>query len=289
MHEVAIGTALTIGPIKERLDYEFRFLKEEGISVRTREINRGSLKFLGCSLQKVGRERFSPEDATAIMKRFIANALSDVIVNDLEGGIIRSIIKNDHGYLTKEDQERLYREVLKVINGDSDGQGRLLLKMYRKSKILGRILEYLESNRELVLEGFVKFRLKDYKRELQEAVDRVAEDLLIEKEYNDFVRLLKYYVELQAPQVEEVHVVPEQGGRYLLLDSRGLPVQMGALGDLSVTGPEGEVEYEDLLVSSLVSLAPRRVLIHASPERLGEPTLNILKEIFDGKVVFLTD
>ncbi|MGB9867901.1 MAG: sporulation protein YtxC [Bacillota bacterium] len=289
MHEVAIGTASTLGPLKERLDYEFRFLREEGITIRTREIDRGKLKFLGCSLQKVGRERFSPEDATEIMKRFIANALSDVIVNELEGSIIRNIIKSEHGYLTKEDQERLYREVIRAIDGDGDGQGGLLLKMYRKSKILGRILDYLESNKELVLEGFVNFRLKDYKQELEETIERVAEDLLVEKEYNDFVMLLKYYVDLQVPQVEEVHVLLEEGGKYLLLDSRGAPVQLGGSGDLSVTGPGGEVEYEDLLISSLVSLAPRRVVIHASPQRLGEPTLNILMEIFDRRVLFVND
>lgn len=286
MQEVAIGTARRLDAIKQRLDYEFEFLKEEGINIKTREINRGSLKFLGCSLQRVGRDRFSPEDATAIMKQFIANALSDVIVNELETGIIRNIIRSDHSYLTKEDQEKLYDQVMRIINGELDGQRDLFFKMYRKNKILSRILEYLESNKELVLEGFVKFRLKDYKEELEETVDRVAEDLLIEREYNEFVKLLKYYVELQSPVVDEVHVLPETGGRYALVDCNGMPVQ-DIPSDVTITGPDGELEYEDLLISSLVTLAPRRVVIHAQPEKLGEPTLNILKEVFAERLRFM--
>ncbi|HHV79945.1 MAG TPA: putative sporulation protein YtxC [Firmicutes bacterium] len=286
MQEVAIGTARRLDAIKQRLDYEFEFLKEEGINIKTREINRGNLKFLGCSLQRAGRDRFSPEDATAIMKQFIANALSDVIVNDLERGIVRTIIRNDHAYLTKEDQEKLYDQVMKIMNGEVEGRKDLFFKMYRKNKILGKILEYLESNRELVLEGFVRFRLKDYKEELEETVDRVAEDFLIEREYSEFVKLLKYYVELQPPVIDEIHVLPESGGKYALVDCNGMPIH-SIPNDVTITGPDGELEYGDLLISALVTLAPRTVIVHTQPEKLEEATLNILTEVFAERLRFI--
>ena len=44
-----------------------------------------------------------------------------------------------------------------------------------------RILEYLELSKNLIVEGFISFRLKDYQEELELIVNTAVDELLMEK------------------------------------------------------------------------------------------------------------
>ena len=62
----------------------------------------------------------------------------------------------------------------------------------RKKQITEKIKEYLDKNDELILDGFINFRLKDYMLEIEGLVDDAVDDFLMEKEYLEFIRLLRY-------------------------------------------------------------------------------------------------
>ena len=64
------------------------------------------------------------------------------------------------------------------------------------------LTSYLIFNDNLNLEGFVRFRTKDYWDFLCETVDSAADAYLINREYQEFIRLLRYFVELQEPKVD---------------------------------------------------------------------------------------
>ena len=59
------------------------------------------------------------------------------------------------------------------------------------------------------------------------------DDLLIEKEYGEFIRLLRYFVEIQEPKVDEIHVVVGEDNRYVLLDSSLRIINNDLLEDLA--------------------------------------------------------
>ena len=122
---------------------------------------------------------------------------------------------------------------------------------------LKRIMEHLESSNELVLEGFIRFRMKDFQHELEEAVDRAVDDLLIEKEYSEFIKLLRYFVEIQEPKVEEVHVMMGEDEKYTLLDSSLRVINNDLLEDLAREITDKEISHDDLLISSLITIAPK--------------------------------
>ena len=67
------------------------------------------------------------------------------------------------------------------------------------------------------MEGFIRFRLKDYIEELKYIIDGSVDELLIDREYNEFIKLLRYFVEIQEPKVEEVHVLLEGTKNILFL------------------------------------------------------------------------
>ncbi|HZK34761.1 MAG TPA: putative sporulation protein YtxC, partial [Bacillota bacterium] len=158
-----------------------------------------------------------------------------------------------------------------------------------RSRVWKRIKDHLASNNELVLEGFIRFRMKDFICELEDAVDRAVDDLLIEKEYTEFIKLLRYFVEIQEPKVEEVHVLMREDKKYTLLDSNLYIINNDILEDLAKEISDKEISYDDLLISSLITIAPRKITIHQFDKFQNAELLNTINNVFDGRVTMSKD
>lgn len=281
MQAITIGTAASIDEIRQRLDDEFRFLADEGVTMRVGLSNRGSFTFLDCSVDGLPG---APTHADALVRHYVANALSDVIVETWEADLIRKIIKGTYNYFSKDEQDQILDYTGKNLTRSGDAEdGAPLYRVSRKSRILHRLRDYLDSADELVLEGFVTFRLRDYVEELEDAVDRAVDDFLMEREYREFVRLLKYFVDVQEPRIDHVHVLIRPGGAFRLVDDQGCAIRSEYLEEFVVEMVESEVNYEDLLISALITLAPRNVTVHGSLAA-GDESLETIKSVFTDRV-----
>ncbi|MCR4397834.1 MAG: putative sporulation protein YtxC [Firmicutes bacterium] len=284
MQVVSIGTARHADQILERLNYEFKFLQEEGINIDVQQTNRGNLTFLGCKLVRGGRTRFSAEDSITLLKHFIANALSDVIVNDWESALIRKIVRDDYSHFPKDERDGILEFIQKNLDGRVAGENDLFHRVNRKGRVLSRLIEYLNRHSELVLEGFVAFRLKDYVEELHESVSRAVDEYLLEKEYKEFIRLLRHFVDAQEPKFDEIHAVVVPGGWFKLSDREGRPVAREYLEDLVTQVRDADGDCEGLLISSLITLAPLSVVLHLPPGSDDSMGTETIKKIFGDRV-----
>jgi putative sporulation protein YtxC len=279
---ITIGTAEGIEDIRQRLDDEFRFLQEEGVNIRIGQSNRGSITFLDC---RVDSGSSSPQQAETLVRHYVASALSDVIVEKWEPDLIRKIIRGTYYYFSKDEQDLIADYTGKNLTGDGDSADhRQLYKVSRKGQILHRLRDYLDGADELVVEGFVTFRLRDYLEELEDAVDRAVDDFLMEREYREFVRLLKYFVDVQEPRIDHVHVLMRPGGSFRLVDDDGSAIKSEYLEEFVVEMVESEVNYEDLLISALITVAPRSITIHGYPEDEWDESVETIKGVFGGRV-----
>lgn len=127
--------------------------------------------------------------------------------------------------------------------------------------------------------------MKDFILELEEAVDRAVDDLLVEKEYTEFIKLLRYFVDIQEPKYDEVHVLMKEDKRYTLLDSKLRIINNDILEDLAKEISDKEISHDDLLISSLITLAPKRITIHQFDKFQNSELLNTINNVFTGRVI----
>ena len=265
MHAITIGTAAGIDEIRQRLDDEFRFLQEEGVKVRIGQSHRGPFAFLDCEVDVDATARSSQTDA--LLRHYVASALSDVIVEKWESDLIRKIIRGSYSYFSRDEQDLIADYTGRTLNGGSDSPHGY--KVNRKSQILHRLRDYFDTADELVLEGFVNFRLRDYIEELEDAVDRAVDEFLMEREHREFIRLLRHFVEIQEPRIEHVHVLLGPGNSFRLVDDDGGAIRSESLEEFVVEMVDSEVSYEDLLISALITLAPHTLTVHLSDRPPG--------------------
>jgi putative sporulation protein YtxC len=76
----------------------------------------------------------------------------------------------------------------------------------RRNLISQKIIECIKENDEINIKGLIRFRIKEFEKDFFSIVDKVIEKYMSEKEYVEFIKLLKYFIEIQESKVEEVNV-----------------------------------------------------------------------------------
>jgi putative sporulation protein YtxC len=210
---------------------------------------------------------------------YLANIIADIVIEYIKKKFLNNIIRNRYQEFSLAEQNMI--EEMTVDNLDkllqrSNKPGNIL----SKEEIVKKILTYFHQNENMNLEGFVRFRLKDIIDEIEMAIEMSVDDFIIQKEYNEFIDLLRYFVELQEPRIDLVNVIKKKNGSFQILDQERKEISSEYLEGYLADMFKDEVEYEDLLVSALINLAPQKIRLHFQRDEVEET----VRRIFGQKV-----
>ncbi len=276
---LSIGLNGTTENIRDKLEYDCKTLTQEGFRVVIDEISRGGYRFLGLHIVDGELSFRNYEHIKAVLKNSVSQLLADWIISTEERRIVNKIITDNYFYFNQDERSAVESTALRVLAGNS---GRYKL-------VLTRIADYLENHYELVLDGFLNFRLKDYRLQLSNVIDNVVDDFMMEFEYKEFIRLLRYFVDVQEPRSEEAHVVIKENNVFTLFDSQGKVInnlyQEDMLLQSNIIDASTNLNYEDLLISTLITIAPRTIMVHSSNRLRDKDLLDTIKSVFDDRVI----
>ncbi len=281
---ISIGSTQLIDLLKAKLGRELKLFKEDGFKVDLEESPAGKFTFLAFRVTDSGAPGGTPEDAENIFKHYLADTISDIILNHWEDILLKNIIKENYYYFGEDEKELIYQYALQHINRDGQNSRDTLYWLSRKSRILQKVLDFLRHNNRIIIEGFIRFRLKEYIGELKEAADKAVDDFLIDREYREFVQLLKYFVDIQESKIESVHVLIRGGGVFNLFDGSMQPVRSDYLEGYIIDLTDNEINYEDLLISALITIAPKEITLHYKDKNSMTATLDTIKNVFAGRI-----
>ncbi len=186
-------------------------------------------------------------------KRMLSFSLADMITQDYETKRLSDMIDTEHPYLLPEER----REVLQSAS--------LAMKRLpaneRTHYIENRLYTFLTGSEVLSIDGFVNFRLKAYKERLRMAAEEAAAVYMAEKEYEEFITLLKYFVYMQPSRLSVLHVVIQKDGSFRLFNAEREEVTESLSAEF-FEEDMGVLSSDDLLISLLISLAPQEIVIH---------------------------
>jgi putative sporulation protein YtxC len=289
LEEIRVGTVDNVDRVRDRLSLEFGFLAQQGFPVSVEEARRGEITVFVCRLadERSASKRFpssgQPEDVKIMFRHYLANALSDLVVNEWEKTILRQLIKTHYDGFDQGEQRVILSSARRSLDCRTDGRPDLFRRIERKGRVLRLLLDYLGSQQEINLDGFITFRLQEYREQLGDAIGRAVDDFLMEKEYVEFINLLRHFVEAQPPKLRLVHAIILPKGGFRLMDDKGATVTREYLAE-SFVEVEAEVNSEDLLVSALITIAPERVVLHCSVELDRLEALDTIRGVFEGRV-----
>lgn len=285
MRLLCIGLMEPIEGFEDRLMLEFDILKDEGIQIVLKKYNGGTECQYHCHIDDEVLIREDFYDIRSLFYHCVANALSDIVINYWEPKLIRKIIRDNYFYFNGNEQKKIFDFTEHILNySETFGKRQLSYRIRRKGLVLHKILAYVKCHSTIILDGFVRFRLKDYIEQLEETVDKAIDEYLMDREYKEFIKLLRHFVDLQESKRQIVNVV-FGNDEFYLLDENSSIIEKD-LGFDMLTKGNSDFNVEDMLVSTLINIAPKRIVLHGSLGKEKRDMINALYNIFEGRVSF---
>ena len=130
--------------------------------------------------------------------KFVRDLLVEVVIEFYEEKILKQLINYNYFYFDEYEKTKILENCMQIIEPEL-----YTLKISEQKNVK----EYIKENNSIILDGFVYFRLKEYINYLDNIVDEAVNQFIIEKEYREFVSLLRVYVESKAPQYNLLHLI----------------------------------------------------------------------------------
>ena len=226
----------------------------------------------------------SPTDSSRdVQIYYLASSLTDFIVNHYEPDLLIKLINRDHPSSTGKARLAILSETQAILRGSSESRLADEACLQSKAKIMYALLDYLNAEPLLILHGFVRFRLWEYRDYLRHLTRMAAESIRRERAHREFIALLKSFVKLQEPRMEIAHVIVRPNGLYRILDRDYSPIETEYLQGFAASLAQHELDMEDLLISALLTLSPLRIILHFPRQWL---TTNAIHDIYSERAQY---
>jgi len=222
---------------------------------------------------------------TDTTKLKISDILADYIIKNFETDIIKKLIHADYSYFSSSDSDSIALKTQELLINENNDITKILISLKRRFLIKQCILNYISTNNYLDLAGFINFRLTEYKKLLSELIEKTINDFKIQKEYNEFIAMLKFFVDTQKNRIPKLHIIFEKDGEYSILNEHNKNITTECFKDFISEKQSHSLSNEDLLISSLITLAPKKIIIHLASPNYNKKILSTIEQIFTNKVV----
>lgn len=216
-----------------------------------------------------------PED---ICPEEFAVQISEEILTKCEGQLLYKITEHEFPFMPQSEKLEVYNIALKNSLPEEDNILGTMLYNRRKALIEESALDYLKENSYIILNGFINFRLEEYKNELKKLCRNAAEEFSALREYDEFLNMLRFFVSVQAPKEKTVHVI-KKGNELRIFNKRHKDITDYYAEEFAFSS-EGFTS-EDIALSALISIAPKKIIIHDKKEndKIYETLSSVFSEV----------
>ncbi len=211
----------------------------------------------------------------------IAGILTKVVNKFYEENIIKRLILSNYFYFSEYERKEILNCCYEYIADSPKDMA------YKNNLIFMEIFDYAKKNKSMILDGFINFRLKKYLKYLDELVDISVDRFVIEKEYNEFIDILKLYINSKETKSKLIHLVYYKQESILLdinkkiIDTSSEVFDSKYLSDISFS-------TNDYALNALLGLLPEKLCIHLI-EGEEDDFINTLKKIFGNRAKICID
>lgn len=205
----------------------------------------------------------------------VCSILTDAIIKFYQRKLLRRILEYNYFYFNSAEKKQIISIAEDFIEND------VISSEDNYFAIYSSVLDYICFNKSIVLDGFVNFRLSTYMKNLDYIIDISVNKYITDKEYSEFVSMLRLYVSLTPSKASVIHLI-YVGNESILLDKDKNIISLEDetlnakyLSDISFSS-------NDYALNALLNLTPRKLIIHLLGRKTDE-FVDTLKLIFENR------
>ncbi|MBO6232564.1 MAG: putative sporulation protein YtxC [Clostridia bacterium] len=211
----------------------------------------------------------------------LATILSFLVIYEFEEDFFIKIINQDYFYFSKQERDIILENCFNIIIDSNT-----IMKNKFKT-IYTEFLNYLLNNKNLYLSGFINFKIPTYLDILKKVVEDAVNSFILEKEYNEFISLLRLYINSENSLFDTLHIVYSKDFTLILdedkriIDNSKEAFKAKFLSDISFS-------VNDYTLNTLLTLLPKKIYVHLIDNNIDE-FITTLTLIFENRLEICTN
>lgn len=210
----------------------------------------------------------------------VAKIISDVIVENMQLRFLVETVKKKYAFLEERAQCDILIKTLRLLwFRKKDKVDNYTLT---KLDIEKRVKKYFEESpkKEIVLDGFLNFRLQDHKKAWENMLKRIVQGYILEKDYRDFISILRYFVSVKKP-IKRLVSLKYKDNKYVLSDENDNEIDCRAYESKLGTS---RMSTSDTILSMLINLAPEKIMLYDYKDFPDKKFVVTVKNVFSKRV-----
>lgn len=204
------------------------------------------------------------------------NEVIDLILIILRNKYLKKYIWDNYKKLKDKEKEEIYKEA----NCLFDKKEPFII-----NTIYNKLTEVAESEKDLNIDGFFRFRMRDFMVYISIISDIAFEEYLIRKDKNQFINTLKFFIESQEQKIDLLIIHIMRNGDFRFYDKYGDEINNKESEEMMSMIMKEDLNLEDCLISVLLSLCPKKVeIIDDLKNETSKEIIENMKIIFEGNV-----
>ena len=213
--------------------------------------------------------------------KILCDILTKCILFFYEKRLTKNIISYNYFYFNDIETKQILDSCIDLFNSDSN----IYNEKYKT--IYNSVYSYIIEHHSIVLNGFVNFRLKNYKEILDYNIDLCVNNFLIEKEYYEFINILHLYVNSKESIVNTIHLLYVNKESILMDDNKNIIQIQDNIFDAKYLS-DISFSANDYCLNTLLNLLPEKLNIHLI-DNYEDEFITTLKLIFENRVTVCND
>lgn len=222
---------------------------------------------------------------------YISNVLFKVVVNEYRKKEMFQFLSDTYFFLKHEEILKIEENVIDILNMNEKPDNEIFIYCFNKiNDIIEKIKECIDENKEINIDGFITFRMRELREDIECIIDKIVEKYIVEKEYEEFIRLLKYFVDIQESKIDLVNIEINDYGLYVIEDEKGRDIFnlfLKELGDSELNLLDANIE--DIIISGLITNVPKKIKITGYKNCKNIEFINTIVNVFGDRVELINE
>ncbi|MGL5416883.1 MAG: putative sporulation protein YtxC [Clostridium sp.] len=222
------------------------------------------------------------------IKLYVSNLLYKMVIKDYKRKELFQLIKDTYFFLKQDEILEIEVLIMEVLLRENKIDDDVAVFCENKiNNIIEKIKECLNENNEMNINGFITFRMRSLREDIEEIIDKVIQKYMIEKEYREFIKLLKYFVEVGESKIEQINIIIDSEGKYRIEDEGGKDIFNQFTKDIGESKIGLDATIEDVIISGLITNAPKEVLIIGMENCKNKEFMNTVEKVFEERLIYV--
>jgi putative sporulation protein YtxC len=212
----------------------------------------------------------------------ISSIISFMIIDELEESILLQILSYNYFYFNTYERGKILTICYEIMGENFHANFN-----QKYNSLYNELYSIISNNKNIFLPGIINFRLTKYNKILSSTINDAVNNFIIEKEYLEFISLLKLYINSNSCKSGIIHLIYSENDTLLLDENKNIInpnneiFKAKILSDISFSA-------NDYILNTLLDLLPNKIFIHLINKPIDE-FINTLLQVFQNRISLCTN